>query len=411
MHANAIQSKSSDQIVRNVQHRESAYQRVFDARKHPVRGLWKRNDRYYAQLTIEDLTTGQKSVKRVPLVGATTDPQAIQKFEDLKADRRKGALPVLKRTPKFSDYADEYLKFYKAVKDAKRESTMETEGYAIDRWKEHLGHVRIDKITRALVNSFIAKRQADGRSGRTVNLEVTVFRNIMNRAVDDKWIIRLPTENLRPLKWTPVKRSLVSAQDIERLCKAAVNGEFENGQEFADYIHLMAYCGSRRDETLRLKWEDVDWQNKQITIGADGLAKNRKSRAVDFNPKLEAHLKEMQTRRAPDSVWLFPSPRRGDNDRPAKTFVETMRLVRTKAALPKFGFHDCRHHFISMGVMSGIDYMTIARWVGHQDGGVLIGRVYGHLSNEHAQSQAKRMVFEPEVANVDEKEKGSSKCE
>ncbi|MCI0539541.1 MAG: tyrosine-type recombinase/integrase [Verrucomicrobiales bacterium] len=403
MQAKAIPSDSSDQTVRTRQHREAPYQRICDARKHPVRGLWKRNERYYAQITVDDSHTGHKKVKRIPLEGAATDAQAIKKFEDLKAERRKGALPVLKRTPKFSDYADTYLKFYESAKDAKRESTMETERYAIARWKEHLGHVPLDKITRALVNSFIAKRQAQGRTGRTVNLDVTVFRNVMNRAVDDKWINSLPTENLRPLKWTPAKRPLVSAQQIERLGQTALNGDFENGQEFADYLRLLAYCGSRRDETLRLKWSDVDWQNRQLTIGADGLSKNRKSRAVDFNRKLEAHLKEMQTRRTPDSVWLFPSPRRGEGDRPAKTFVETMRLVRAEAGLPKFGFHDCRHYFISMGVMSGIDYMTIARWVGHQDGGILIGRVYGHLSNEHAQRQARRMVFEPELAKDDKK--------
>jgi site-specific recombinase XerD len=51
----------------------------------------------------------------------------------------------------------------------------------------------------------------------------------------------------------------------------------------------------------------------------------------------------------------------------------------------------CRHFFISMCVMSGIDFMTIAKWVGHQDGGVLIGKVYGHLSNE----QAQRVNFGP----------------
>ena len=78
------------------------------------------------------------------------------------------------------------------------------------------------------------------------------------------------------------------------------------------------------------------------------------------------------------------------------SLVETMRLVRKEAQLPTFGFHDCRHFFISMCVMSGIDFMTIARWVGHQDGGVLIGKVYGHLSNEHAKKQAQRIDFGPE---------------
>ena len=76
-----------------------------------------------------------------------------------------------------------------------------------------------------------------------------------------------------------------------------------------------------------------------------------------------------------------------------KSFRETLILARNQAGLPKFGFHDLRHYFISMCVMSGIDYMTIARWVGHQDGGVLIGRVYGHLSNEHTRKQAQRINF------------------
>ena len=74
-----------------------------------------------------------------------------------------------------------------------------------------------------------------------------------------------------------------------------------------------------------------------------------------------------------------------------KTFRESLSLARKAAGLANFGFHDCRHFFISMCVMSGIDFMTIARWVGHQDGGILIGKVYGHLSNEHAKRQAQKV--------------------
>ena len=73
--------------------------------------------------------------------------------------------------------------------------------------------------------------------------------------------------------------------------------------------------------------------------------------------------------------------------------MESLRLARKKSGLTKFSFHDCRHFFISYCVMSGIDYMTIARWVGHKDGGVLIGKVYGHLNNEHTQAQAARLNF------------------
>ena len=388
---------AADEFGNKLQHSAgSTYKKVLDQRKHAIRGLWVRNGRYYAQITVEDSTTGIKGVKRVPLEGAGTDAQAVAKFQELLTQRRKGTLPVLNRTPKFADYAEQYFDYYKQVKDAKRESTLYTERIAVNHWAEHLGHVRLDRITRALVNGYLAKRQGAGMTGRTVNLEVTCFRNVMNRAVDDGWIQRLPTENLRPLKWTPRKRELVDSRQIERLCGAAVK-ESRNGVEFAGYIRCLAYSGARMSEALRLKWSDVDWKQRQITIGSDGLAKNHKARVVDFTPNLEGQLKEMFAGRAPDSEWLFPSPQRGGADRAAKTFRETLLIARKAAGLPKFGFHDCRHFFISMCVMSGIDFMTIAKWVGHQDGGVLIGKVYGHLSNEHAQRQARRVNFGPVV--------------
>jgi hypothetical protein len=42
-------------------------------------------------------------------------------------------------------------------------------------------------------------------------------------------------------------------------------------------------------------------------------------------------------------------------------------------------------------MMAGGDFMTFAKWVGHLDGGVLIGKLYGHLSCEHPQAMAKRL--------------------
>jgi integrase len=104
-------------------------------------------------------------------------------------------------------------------------------------------------------------------------------------------------------------------------------------------------------------------------------------------------LQEMQSRRAPDSSWLFPSPQRGQKDIPARSLRESLRLVRAHADLPEVGFHDLRHLFCSFCVMAGIDFMTIAAWLGHKDGGVLIGKVYGHLLDEHRPKMAARLVI------------------
>ena len=205
------------QVIRTRQHATATYQKVQDERKRPIRGLWVRNQRYYAQMTVEDPTTGKKQVRRVHLEGASTPAQARVKFEELLVSRRKGSLTTLKRTPTFSEFADKYLEFYRQAKDAKRASTIETEGYAIDRWKAHLGNLRLNQIKRVHVDSFIAKRQSENKSARTVNLEVTIFRNVMKRAIDQKLIAQLPTENLRPLKSKPHKRQLVLREQIDQM--------------------------------------------------------------------------------------------------------------------------------------------------------------------------------------------------
>jgi integrase len=379
---------TSQPIPRHLQ-----YQKVRDGRKQPIRGLWVRNGRFYARLTVEDANTGKKGVRRVPLE-VETAAEAVAALKKLQTQRADNELPVLKQTPKFSDYVETYFAHFAALKDAKRPKTIENERGHLNRWKEHLKDTRLDRITKPMIAEFRVTRKNEGVSNRTVNLAVTCFRNVLKMAIDDGWIQRLPTENLRPLKWVAKRKKLYSAAEIENLCRAALEVS-KNGIVFGDLMRFLSYSGTRISETLRLKWSDVDWQQEQITIGSDGLAKNHKPRSVDFNPKLETLLKEMLTRRQPDSEFIFPSPRRGKKDKPAKTFRETLKLARDKVGFKDFGFHHCRHFFISYCVMSGTDYMTIADWVGHSDGGILIGKVYGHLTSEHAKRQAQKLIFEP----------------
>jgi integrase len=225
--------------------------------------------------------------------------------------------------------------------------------------------------------------------------------------MEDGVIQHLPTEGLRPLKTNTPKRPLFSTADIDAICRAAFetrkdkNGNStpvtENAQEFSDFIRLLAYSGARRNEALALKWADVDFERGQLTIGADGNTKNGTGRIVDFNQKLKSHLLDMKERSRGTSMWLFPSPQRGDKDVPTKTFKESLTLARNQAKMPNFNFHDCRHHFVSMCTMSRVDFLTVAAWIGHRDNGVLLSRTYAHLSDEHRRAMGQQVVFEPVV--------------
>ncbi len=413
MKAQATASSNTNGLVvgRRQSHGDN-FAKVLDGRKQPIRGLWVRNGRFYAQLKIENPITGLKKTRRVPLSDkdgnrVQTAAQAVAELKRLQTQRADNQLPILERTPKFNDYVARYIAFVSSGQGTKKPGTIQKEKAILARWADYLGQLRIDQIKRVHVNRFIEARLKEDVSPRTVNLDVIALRVMLKGALEDGLIQRLPTEGLRPLKTTTRKRPLFTAEDLEKLCAAAMgtrrakNGVnvpvTENGEQFTDYIKFLAYCGARRNEALAMRWQDMDFKQAQLTIGAEGDTKNRSARVVDFNPKLKAHLLDMQKRRAPDSQWLFPSPQRGERDIAAKTFRESLRLARTQAKMPDFNFHDCRHHFISMCVMSGVDFMTIAAWVGHRDGGVLIGKVYGHLANEHRKAMAERVNFGPVV--------------
>jgi integrase len=392
-----------------------------------------RGGRYYAQLAFEDEASGQKQVRRVPLVDkdqkpVTTVAQAVAEMARLKTNRADGDLPVLKRTPKFNDYVDTYLK---CVKKLKKASTIYKEEHTLEVWKEHLGETRLDKIRPFHINGFDTKRQNEGGVTRgTVSLDLIALRNLLKQAKIDGWIKVLPTADIKLKKTQSPKRPLFSAADLDKLCGVAFQTKQDkegnpvpltkNAQQFADFVRLLAYSGAREQEALALRWDDVDTDREQLTIGSDGDTKNSTSRVVDFNPKLKEHLEGMRKRRAPDSQWLFPSPQRGEKDIHAKTFRESLKLVRKQAGMEApdettdrkrkrigIAFHDLRHYFISYAVMSGVDYMTIASWVGHRDGGVLIGKVYGHLADAHKKAQAARLNFGPVVVEQPEVKESS----
>jgi integrase len=376
---------------------------VRDSRNRRVPGLYQRNGRYYCQLWV-DVGAGKKAPRRFPLFNAENLPartlqEAKEAVEIKRHERREESLPTFGRKPFFADYCATY--FDKAKVRRKRPGTIENEQQAIARWRSHLGHVRIDRIITPMIAAFVDKRLKgavfSGRklhpaSERTVNLDVMVFRNVLNMAIEDGYLRQLPKVKLLEEPPSP-KRQLLTPTEFDRLLAAARQVCKKNGEQLSDYLRFLAFSGAREKEALRIKWSDVDFQRERMVIGADGLSKNGESRVVEFNSQLGGLLREVFQRRAPDSSWLFPSPQRGSRDEHAQSFRESLKIARKAADLSWVGFHDLRHYFCSMCVMTGIDFMTIAAWLGHKDGGILVGKVYGHLLDEHRQRAAKRLSF------------------
>ena len=345
-----------------------AFIKCCDSRGREVRGLWRRNWRFYCQMQIPG-----KGVRKVPLSDehgrqVETVAEAVKARNRLLADRDAGRTPGPSITPLFSDYYNHYLLWLESTK-AKSPLTIEKERSALKGWAKFLGTLRLKQITRKLVNEYVLQRTAgdDGVCNRSANLDVVALGNLLKFAKDEGWLKgELPTDNWKPLKYVAPRRQLLAWDQIQAIVNEALaisDGlpKYENGQFLADFIKLLAFSGARRQAALSLKWSQVDWSNRQLTF----FTKYDKCVVVDLNQRLEAHLKEMYARRDENNPWLFPSPRGpGYFANPQKLLDE----VKASTNIPDFKFHDLRHYFISHCLLSGIDTLTVASWVGHSGG-------------------------------------------
>ncbi len=364
-----------------------------------------RNGRYYGQLWV-DRGDGKKTARKFPLRFENGEPartltEAQAALDDLRQARKADKLPAPGRKPSLGDYIETY--FLKPTIQQKRKNTLIAERVCLNAWKTALGTLPVDRVQTPQIAAFLDSLLAGGRKARTGNIYLTSLRNVLRAAKRDGLVRELP-EIERLAQEPPPKRRLLSLAEVERLL-AAARPESKNGDLLFDYLRFLAYTGAREKEALRVRWADVDFTREIVTIGADGLSKNHESRAVDFNSSLRDLLADMKGRRDPDCSFLFPSPQRGERDEHAHTLKESFRKARVAAELPGVGFHHLRVFFISWAVMNGIDFMTIARWAGHKDGGVLIGKVYGDLADEHRKRSAEKMRFGIEVLPAPETEK------
>jgi len=371
---------------------------VFDSRKRKVRGLWVRNGIYYARITMAD-SNGRKTAKRIRLQATRLD-EVKKELEDKRSGNRAGNVPLPGFRPTFAALAEEYKASPGFIAKADRAGAARI----LDEWTAELGTVRIDKITAPMIVRYRNKRLLSlcrGGANRgakvtqqTVNKEVTAFRGAIRYAEETGHFNGAEPVKVRNLKiGDPARKRLLSRAEVAELLAQCRPEITKNGRMLAMYLRFLLFTGARESQALQTRWEHVDFQNEQIHIPpcAKGRSKMDARPIVNFNRNLRELLEEMKASRPPDSEWLFPSPQRGTRDVHAHTLRESFRKVRTAAKVEWAGFHHFRHFFASECVMAGIDFMSIARWLGHRDGGALVAKTYGHLNDAHLRSAANKL--------------------
>jgi len=155
----------------------------------------------------------------------------------------------------------------------------------------------------------------------------------------------------------------------------------------ADFVEVLAYTGVRIGEAKWLRWSHCNFDRKEIlVVGHPKTAtKNSEFRRVPMFAETSALLERIRKQRPPrhasDKVLLVNEAQKAMN----RAFSEL--------GMARFTHHDLRHFFATRCIEAGVDIPTVAKWLGHKDGGALLMKIYGHLRNEHSLAAAAKVSF------------------
>ncbi|OPY55788.1 MAG: putative prophage phiRv2 integrase [Pelotomaculum sp. PtaU1.Bin035] len=144
---------------------------------------------------------------------------------------------------------------------------------------QELKPMQLQKLYRSLLESG----RADGKGGLSARSVRYVHRNI-HEALDHAVRMQLVTRNVAELvtlpKARPYKAKVYGEQELIYLMRAA------QGTDMELPISLAVALGLRRGELLGLRWGDVDFDQKCITVN-NNLVQTRKG-SISKDPKSES---------------------------------------------------------------------------------------------------------------------------
>jgi integrase len=248
---------------------------------------------------------------------------------------------------------------------------------------KRFGSMRVTEITKQMCREWAAGRAAEVHPS-TYNKDVYLLKAVLEYAIERGILLDNPAKSVPRLKAVSKLVQIPSRADFDLLVAELDKGDSRK-HEAANLVHLLAYSGMRLAEATNILWREVDFERGQfiVTGGAVGT-KNHEIRIVPLFPMLCNFLIKLRDEKQPK-----PDDRIINSDSAKRAIASACKA----AGLQKVTHHSLRHFFVSNAIEVGIDFKTIAAWIGHKDGGLLVAKTYGHLRDTHSSAMAQRMVF------------------
>jgi integrase len=254
-----------------------------------------------------------------------------------------------------------------------------------------IGRLKLLDLGCSDFSHLLAEMEANGTGARTLSLTRAVLHKALGDAIGLGLLLLNPVAAVPKGRYAPTEMRPLSASEVRRLLSAA------RGSRLQTLYHLAVTTGLRKGEILGLKWQDIDWEGKRLTVqrqlqripgGGFSLVppKTRhSSRSVDLGGEtttmlLEHRHRQDLERRAARDHWVendlvFPSTRGTPMDQ--RNLSREFKALLARTELPDIRFHDLRHTCATLMLMGGTNPKIAAERLGHSDISITL-RTYSH---------------------------------
>jgi integrase len=306
----------------------------------------------------------------------------------------------------FRELAASYMQWLEEVKGAKPSTLRDYafmlvepdtphrrgSGAANGRIMRALGDRPARVITTREIEMLLAEIASTGVSPRAVNKTRSLLCAIFNYGLrPGTYALQAnpAAQADRRAEAQPGPLAYYSPEQIEALARALARGAHRNGarptldageiaarqaedNQDAELVRVAAYAGLRRGELVALRWRDVDFPARKITVRravSGGMevhsTKSRRAREVPLPDQAAAALDGLSRRddftKPDDYVFVNRLGRRLDPSALRRRFER----ARNAAGLEPLRFHALRHTYGSLLVAGGIDLASVKAAMGH----------------------------------------------
>jgi len=263
---------------------------------------------------------------------------------------------------KFSELTKLFLGTYSKI----NKRSWKKDKVIINHLNKVFGHKCLYEINSKDIEEYKKMRISENVKLSTINRELACLRTILNKAKE--WgLLHSAIPRIVLFKVDNQRIRYLTEPEAEKLIELSP-------EPLKSIIILALNTGMRRGEIISLKWDNINFKDKMITL-ID--TKNKEKRIVWINNIVLETLSRIPRKTTSPFVFVGKD---GINHISEHYISHLFEKMVKKAKIKDFKFHDLRHTFASWLVMRGVNLKTVQELLGHKSFNMTLR--YSHLAPE-----------------------------